>query len=380
MALLFGLVLGEMIFSGGTSSNSITKQHRQGVEEIENVYNTILEEYIGKVSESELKEAAIDGMMDLLGDKYSLYYNEEETEELKQELQGYFYGMGTEIYQEEGKLITVNKVFENSPAEKAGLKKGDKYLKINGTDVTKKNLEEVSEMIKGQGNKTFNITIKRNEKEITTKVTTGKVEIPTVESEIITQDNQKIGYLSISLFANNTDEQFEKHLTKLDNEKINKLIIDVRDNVGGELDTVVNIVSNFLSKNDVIIQTTSQNKTKKIYATKNNEKKYEVVVLINGGSASGSEVLAAALNENYNSELIGTTTYGKGTVQKTKTLTSGTMIKYTIETWKTGKGKEIDGKGIAPTIKIKLDEKYYETHEKKDDNQLQKAIEILIKK
>lgn len=379
MALLFGLVLGELIFSGGNNSSSLTKEHNKSLEEIENVYNTVLKEYIGEVNETELKEAAINGMMNLLDDNYSLYYSEEETEELNQELQGYFYGMGTEIYQEKDKLITINKVFENSPAEKAGLKKGDEYLKINGTDVTKKNLEEVSEMIKNQKNKTFNITIKRKEKEITKQVTIGKVEIPSVESEIINKNNKKIGYISISIFANNTDEQFERHLHKMNKENINKLIIDVRDNVGGELDAVVNITSNFLTKKDIILQTATQTRTKKIYSTKNNDKEYEIVVLINGGSASGSEVLASALNENCKSQLVGTTTFGKGTVQKTKTLTSGSMIKYTIETWKTSKGNSIDKKGIKPTLEIKMNEKYYKTYEKEDDNQLQKAIELLTK-
>lgn len=381
MALSIGLFLGEMIFSGsGSKEITITKKNNVYINEIEKVYNTILEEYINKLDEDKLKEAAINGMMSLLGDNYSSYYDEKETDAFKEELQGYFYGIGTEIYQEKDDLITINRVFENSPAAKAGLKKGDKYLKVNGQDVTKKTITEVSELIKGKNGKKFSLTIKRGNETKTVELTTGKIEIESVTSDIIKKDNQKIGYMKISIFASNTDEQFEKHLLKMDKEKISKLIIDVRANSGGELETVINIASNFMNKNDVIVQTVSKEKTTKRYSVKDNNKKYELVVLINGGSASGSEVLAAALNENCKADLVGTTTYGKGTVQKTKSLSGGTMIKYTIETWKTPKSKEIDGKGIEPTVEVKLDKKYYETLNTKDDNQYQKAIEIILKK
>ena len=381
MALLFGIVLGELIFSGGnTTSNAMTKSHNANIEEIEKVYNSLIEEYKNKVDERVLKEAAIKGMMEQLGDNYSIYYDEESSEALKEELTGEFYGMGAEIYRDENGSVKINRVFEGSPAEKAGLKKGDEYLKINGENISEKTTSQIAELIKGKDKKTFTITIKRDGKKITTKVTTAKVDIPTVESEVIEKDNQKIGYIKITLFASNTDEQFEKHLTKLDKQGVTKLIIDVRDNIGGELETVVNIASNFLNKEDVIIQRVSKTKTTKMYSTKNNEKKYDIVVLINEGTASGAEVLAAALNENYKADLIGITTFGKGTVQKTQTLSSGSIIKYTIETWKTGKGKEIDGKGVKPTIKVKQSEEYYKTYDKKDDEQYKKAIEVILKK
>lgn len=380
MALLFGVVLGEMIFSGNSSTSAMTKKYNANIEEISKVYDTLVKEYKGEVNETFLKDAAIKGMMGQLGDSYTTYYNKENSEELQEELSGEFYGMGAEIYRDENGAVLINKVFEGSPAEKAGLKEGDQYLKINGEDITDKSTDQIAEMIKGKSGKTFTITVKRDGKEVTTDLTTAKVEIPTVESNVIEKDNQKIGYIYISLFASNTDEQFIKHLANLDKQGITKLIIDVRDNIGGELDTVVNIASNFLNKDDVILQRVSKTKTTKVYSTKNNEKKYDIVVLINNGSASGSEVLAASLNEFYNAELLGTTTFGKGTVQKTKSLSSGAMIKYTIETWKTGKGKEIDGKGIAPTIEVELDESYFETYDKKDDNQYQKAIDILLNK
>lgn len=380
MALVFGILIGEMVFSNGSSSTSLTRKNNSNIEEITNVYNTLIEEYINEVNEEDLKEAAIEGMLNLLGDNYSLYYDETESEEFKEELTGTFYGIGAEVYQEEGGLITVYNVFENSPAAKAGLEKGDEYLKINGEDVTNKNSSDVADMIKGKNGETITLTIRRGDEEKELKVTTAKVEIPSVSSEIINQNNTKIGYMAISIFAKNTDEQFSKHLETIEKEGINKLIIDLRSNNGGELETVINIASNFLNKDDVVVQTVLKDKTEKRYSIKNNTNKYDIVVLINGQSASGAEVLASALNENCNAELVGTTTYGKGTVQRTKTLSSGDMIKYTVETWKTSQGKEIEGVGIKPTIEVELSETYYKTLDQKDDNQLQTAIETILTK
>lgn len=376
MALIFGILIGEMVFSKGASSLSL-KTTNKGMAEIENVYNTLSEEYINQVNEDKLKDAAIEGMFSLLGDKHSVYYNEQESEDLKDELNGYFYGMGAGVYQEKGKLVTVSQIYKNSPAEEAGLKKGDQYLKINGEDVTKLSAEEISKKIKGKEGKTFVLTIKRNNKEKEIKIKTGKVEIPSVTKEIITEKNQKIGYVALSVFASNTDEQFEKELKELEKQNINKLIIDLRYNQGGHLDTVVNIASQFLDKKNPIIQIVKKDKTEIKYPKEKNNKKYKIVVLVNEGSASASEVLAASLNEQLGSQLVGTTTYGKGTVQKTKTLPSGGVIKYTIETWKTSKGKDIDGKGINPTIEVKQSDKYYKTNDKKDDTQYQKALEII---
>lgn len=380
MALTFGLLLGELIFSNGKTSDALKEKQDSHITEIKNVYNTLLEEYINKIDGENLKEAAINGMLSILGDPHSLYYNEESSENLKNELNGYFYGIGATVSQQKGELVTIREVYENSPAEKAGLKPGDKYLKINGEDVTKLTTEEISKKIKGEEGKKFNFIVERENKQLKVDVTTAKVEIPSLTKEIITKENQKIGYLQISIFASNTDEQLEKKLQELEKENIDKLIIDLRNNQGGQLDTVINIASKFLNKQTPILQIVDKSKTETKYSEKNNDKNYKIAVLINERSASGSEVLAAALNEQLNAELIGTTTYGKGTVQKTKNLASGGIFKYTIETWKTSKGKDIDGKGVKPTIEITQSEEYYQSNQQQDDKQMQKAIEVILKK
>lgn len=379
MALVFGVLIGEMIYGGNKNSVSLTSNNYAEIDEIKSTYNTILNEYINKVDKKTLKDAAIKGMFTVLGDKHSTYFTQKETENFQDELNGYFYGLGTTVYQPKDGLVTINEVYKDSPAEKAGLKKGDQYLKINGKDVTKLTSEQISEKIKGTNGKEFTLTIKRNDKEVSVKVTTGKVAIPSVSSKLITNNNKKIGYIEISIFASNTDEQLKETLKDLQKDNIKDLIIDLRYNQGGQLDTVINVASEFLDKKVPIIQISDKKATQIRYSEGNDNPKYNIVVLINDVSASASEVLAAALNEQLGAPLIGTTTYGKGTVQKTKELTDGSLIKYTIETWKTSKGDNIDKVGIKPTIKIEQNNNYYKTGKDQDDAQLQKAIETLNK-
>lgn len=379
MALVFGVLIGETIFNSNKEPITLTTSSSSELYEIKDVYNTILSEYIDSIDKEKLKEAAINGMMSSLKDKHSMYFNLTESEQFQDELNGYFVGLGVAVSKEDENLVTIREVYKNSPADKAGLKVKDQFLKINGEDATKSSTDDISKKIKGKEGESFVLIVKRGEEQKEIKVTTGRVEIPSITSKVIDKNNKKIGYLSISIFATNTDEQLKDEFKKLEKENIEDLVIDLRYNQGGELDAVINAASQFLDKRTPIIQIKTKEKTEIKYSKGNSNKKYNIAVLINRSSASGAEVLAAALNEQLNAPLIGTVTYGKGTVQKTKQLSNGTIIKYTIETWKTSKGKSIDGKGVKPTIELKQSEKYYETLKEDDDAQLQKAIEILSK-
>lgn len=374
MSLLLGLIVGEIIFSNKCTDSKVINNEN----EMQKVYNTLLKDYYGKIDKDKLSEAAIQGMMQYLEDQYSVYYNEEESEDFNLRLNGTFTGIGLEVTQDSNNNIIVANVFDESPASKAGIKAKDIITKVNNETTKGKKLKEVTDKIKSLKGK-FTVTIKQGTEEKTVTLSTGTIAIPSVTSKIITENNKKIGYIYISIFALNTDEQFKKELQKLEKQNIDSLIIDVRSNTGGHLKSVKQIVSNFLNKDQVICQIKSKDKTEKIYSTENNNRKYKIAVLINNGSASGSEVLAAALNEEYGAKLIGVTTYGKGTVQKVMTLSNGSMVKYTAETWLTSKGNSIDKTGIKPTIEVKIDDKYLDTGKEKDDNQLQKAIETLSK-
>lgn len=374
MSLLLGLIVGEIIFSNKCADSKVINNEN----EMQKVYNTLLKDYYGKIDKDKLSEAAIQGMMQYLEDQYSVYYNEEESEDFNLRLNGTFTGIGLEVTQDSDNNIVVASVFDESPASKAGIKAKDIITKVNNEPTKGKKLKEVTDKIKSLKGK-FTVTIKQGTEEKTVTLSTGTIAIPSVTSKIINENNKKIGYIYISIFALNTDEQFKKELQKLEKQNIDSLIIDVRSNTGGHLKSVKKIASNFLNKDQVICQIKSKDKTEKIYSTESNNRKYKIAVLINNGSASGSEVLAAALNEEYGAELIGVTTYGKGTVQKVMNLSNGSMIKYTAETWLTSKGNSIDKTGIKPTIEVKIDNKYLETGKDKDDNQLQKAIETLSK-
>lgn len=371
MTTIIGILVGELIFSNGVIYKTSKK-----ASEIESVYNTLLNDYYNELTEEALEEAAINGMMSLLEDKYSTYYDNEAAEELTEELDGSFVGIGAEVTNNSDGTPTIVTVFEDSPAQKSGLEVGDKILKVNEEDVSKMNISDLVKKIKGSKQE-IELLIERNEKQETIKLITEEVEITSVTKEIFETEKNKIGYLKIDVFAQNTDEQFNTKLQELEKENIDSLIIDVRDNNGGHLDTVVNISSLFINKGDPICQIKTKDKTTIIKSTEKTDRNYPIVVLTNKSSASASELLTGALKEIYGATIIGTTTYGKGTVQKTKNLSTGAMIKYTAETWLTAKGNSIEGVGIAPDIEIKQDETYYINQTNENDNQLQKAIEVL---
>lgn len=375
MGIIFGVFLGNIFFS----SNKITFQTEQKnnkLNEIEETYKKITTDYYKDIDEEKLKEAAINGMLSLLKDKHTSYFNEANAENFNTTLNGTFEGIGASIFKDEDGLATVGVVYKNSPAEKAGIKENDKFIKVDDKDVTNMAIDEISKLIKSKKEE-ITLVMQREKEEYTTKITTGIVEIPSVSSKIYEESNKKIGYIYISIFALNTDEQFEEELKKLEKQKIDSLIIDLRSNTGGHLDSTVNIASQFLNKKQIVCQIKNKENIRKIYSNTNSTRKYPIVVLVNNSSASGSEVLAAALQEEYKATLIGEKTYGKGTVQTTYKFSDGSMIKYTTESWLTSKGNSIDEKGITPDIIEKLNEEYYKTGEDKDDNQLQKAISVL---
>ncbi len=370
MAMLLGVSIGNVI----TRSLSKTDTYNQ----IDVVYNKILNEYYKEITEKDLQTAAVKGMMSLLTDKHSEYLTKEQTEAFDQLLDGSFDGIGVEITKNNDNKVEVVSIFENSPAAKAGIKKGDILLKINETDIKDKSLDEVVSLIKNK-KKSIKIIVERDKKEKEFKIVPNSVDIPSVSSEVIENNNQKIGYIRLSIFAANSDKQFEDAYNKLKNKKITKLIIDLRDNVGGHLTTVNNITELFLGK-DVPMYQIKKNKQKTVYYAKSGKNsKDEIVILINSNSASAAELLSSALREQLKATIVGTTSYGKGTVQQAMTLKDGSMIKYTTEEWLTSKGKTINEKGITPDVEIKLQDKYYESYDKKDDNQLSKAIELLTK-
>ena len=355
------------VLSGGKNYFKLYKE----LSKLIDTYDTITTDYFGKIDKKKLIDSSISSMINSIDDSFTSYSDEEGTEEFMENVTGTYEGIGATVSVNDDNNIIVVEVFDDSPAKEAGLKKDDIILKIDGKDFSKKTSEDAANYIKNTSNSKIKLTIKRNDEEKEITITRKKINTPTVSSKVIEKDDKKIGYISISLFTSTTTEQFEKKLNELEKKKIDALIIDVRNNNGGYLTTVTDITSLFLEKGQVIYQLSDKDGTTKTKDKTKEKRTYPIAVLINKASASASEILASAIKESYKGHVVGVNSYGKGTVQKTKKLSDGSMIKYTIQKWLTPKGNWINEKGVDPT-------EYIEFDSTKEDNQQEKAIDVLI--
>lgn len=377
IAILFGFLIGNVVSftKKETASSSVPSE----VKEFVDTYNDIVNNYYDKVNKEELIDAGIKGMINYLDDPYATYFDGTSSTNFNQTLEGNYEGIGIEVTLDNNK-VKITKVFADTPAKKAGIKVGDYITKVNGESVEGKSLSDVVSLIKNAKNKEVEITITRDNQEKTMKVTRTTVDMPYTSSKVYEENGKKIGYLKIEMFSNNITKQAKKELESLKKKNIDKLVIDVRDNPGGYLTQVTEILSLFMTKKDVIYQLQTKNNKEKVYGTSSKATyNYPVVVLINENSASASEILASAFKETYNAEIVGVNSYGKGTVQKTGDLNNGDTIKYTVQKWLTPKGNWINEKGITPTKEVKLELKENETLTEDNDNQLKAAIELASK-
>ena len=335
--------------------------------EFETTYKHILSSYVDDINEDKLVDAAIEGMFNYLEDAHTSYLDKTETDTLQERLNGKYVGLGVEIAEDENNNVYVIRVFENSPAEVAGIQSEDIILSVNDESIQNKTAAYVASLIK-EKNQIFNIVIERNGEKKNFTVSTDTVEIPSIETEIY----DKTGYIKIDIFSANTSTQFEQKLKALENQGINNLIIDVRNNTGGYLSSAYEIADLFIKKGKIVYELKDKDgKIEAFNAKKETSRSYKVNVLINGTSASASEILSGALKYSYGATLIGTKTFGKGTVQETENLNTGSMIKYTTAHWLMPNGECIDKIGITPDVKIEDD---LETDE---DEQLLEALKVI---
>lgn len=375
ISILFGVIVGCLLTF--TKSYDIDDPN---LKEIMSTYEAIKDNYYEDVDEKELVNAAVNGMASVLQDPNSYYMDKEATDSFNQQINGSFVGVGMSVYHGESDNIIIE-IFKDSPAEKAGLQVNDIVTKVGDTDVRGMALTELTNLIKGEKDSVVNITVLRDDKEMSFDVTRGTIELTSVTNKIIEGENKKIGYINISIFASNTYEQFNKSLKSLEKQDIDSLIIDVRNNPGGHLNQVEKILSLFFNKKTVLYQLDTKGSVEKKYSTGDGKRKYEVVILVNEGSASASEILASCFKENYkNAKIVGTTTYGKGTIQNALELSTGVTVKYTVQKWLTSKGEWINEVGVEPDVVVGQSEEYYSTLSDEDDVQLQKALGVLTGK
>ena len=364
------------IFNNGRSYMALSNDLSKFVD----TYYAIKDNYYGELDNEKLVDSAIKGMISAVGDEYTSYSDTNDADNFKQTVSGIYEGIGCTVGVNLDNKIVVVDMFKDSPAEKAGLKVGDIIIKIDGEDFVGKSSTDMSNYVKSSKNSKVVLTIIRDEETMELDVERKKIEIPYVSGEVITKDDMKIGYIDISLFSSTIYDQFKRELEKLEKENISGLVIDVRGNSGGYLSGVTDILNLFLKKGDVIYQLESGNKKQIKKDTTKEKRDYPVAVLVNGGSASASEILASAIKESYNGFVVGTKTYGKGTVQQTTTLPDGSMVKYTVQKWLTPNGNWINEVGVEPTDTVELDISYAENPIMENDNQLQKALELVTKK
>ena len=371
VSILFGFVIGYIITY---SKMDLRAKSDSSIGEIVNTYNMIKEEYYDTLDEDKLKKDTIQAMLKSLGDPYSNYMNEETTSSFTDLTEGTFVGIGITVSYD-GEYNKVIEVMRDYPSYKAGIKEGDVILKVDGVSCKNVFGDELTKKIRGEKNTKLTLTVLRDEKEMDFEITRDTIDIQSVFGEVL---EDGIGYLKVNNFATNTFQQFEKELKKLEKDKISSLIIDVRDNPGGQLQQTREILSLFFDKKTVLFQIEKKNKITKMKGLNNTTRNYPVVVLINNGSASASEVLTSCFQDNYkSSKIIGMESYGKGTIQKSQNITGGGSYKFTVEKWLTSKGKWIHGKGITPDIVVDQVEEYYENPIKENDAILKKAIEVL---
>ncbi|HOO27164.1 MAG TPA: S41 family peptidase [Lachnospiraceae bacterium] len=368
---------GSMFFSAWNStSDSSDSIVTDEVEEKINVLKSAIDEYyLDEVDDEALQDGMYKGLLEGLDDPYSVYYTKKEYDDMMDSSSGIYYGIGAYLQQDVNTMeIKVTKPIPGTPAEEAGLQPDDIIKEVDGEDISKEDINVVVSKIKGKEDTKVTLGIQREGEDdlLQFEITRQRVEITTVESKMLEDD---IGYIWIYEFDDVTRDQFMSAFDDLNEQGMQSLILDLRDNPGGNLDVVVDIADRLLPEGLIVY---TQNKYgQKDEFTSDAEHYFDkpLVVLVNGNSASASEILAGAIKDYKLGTLLGTTTYGKGIVQQIVPLSDGTGVKLTVSKYYTPNGYNIHGVGIEPDETLEFDSDAYEKDQ--TDNQLNRAIELL---
>lgn len=334
------------------------------------------EAYLGEIEDDELTEGLYKGYVEALGDPYSEYYDEEETRKLTESISGEFFGIGATMSQDldTGRITVVN-VYEDSPAMKAGLKEKDILYKVDGKDISGQDLDDVISCIRGEKGTRVALTVLRGSEasEVTMTVARDIVKEQTVIYEML---EGKIGRLAITAFSNVTVKQYEEALRELISQEMKGIVIDIRNNPGGDLDVVCQMLDLILPEGLIVYTEDKNGKREEHRSDKEDILDLPMTVLVNENTASASEIFAGAIQDYEEGTIVGTQTYGKGVVQSVYMLKDGSSVKLTTSEYFTPKGRNIHKKGITPDVK---EDYKYDEKNPYADNQMEKAIEILKK-
>ena len=351
--------------AGSYASGKVTEKE---VSKKLNKLNALIDKYYlyeDEIDTDKLAEGIYSGYTSALGDKYTVYYDEDETKALMESTSGTFSGVGATLTKDaDTGYATIVNVYEDSPAEKAG----DILEKIDDHEVGDEQLDTVVSWIKGEKGTDVKITVLRDGEELELTATRDTIEVKTVSYEM--KENQ-IGYIRVSEFDTVTYDQFKEALDDLENQGMQGLVVDLRNNPGGSLDTVTNMLRLLLPEGTIVSTKDKNGKTDEITCDGTHEFKKPMAVLVNQYSASASEIFSGAVQDYGTAKIVGVTTYGKGVVQQLMDLGDGTCLKVTIAEYYTPNGRSINGKGVEPDVKV---EYQYDEENPKADNQLDQAL------
>ncbi len=360
--------------ASGNSAETESVANEKTTEKLGVLENTIKQYFWQDVDESTLEEGVYKGLLESLDDPYSVYYTHDELVQLQQQTEGIYYGIGAYISQDnEMGYVRVSKIIKNTPAEASGLQQDDYIYKVDGEDMQGKDSSYVVSKIKGEAGTKVTITVVREgaTDPIDIEVERQKIESPTVEYQMLDND---MAYIQITEFDLVTTDQFEQAYKQAQTDGMKGLILDLRSNPGGNLSTVCDIARMILPKGLIVYTEDKYGKREEYTCDGANQIKVPLVVLTNGYSASASEILAGAVKDYGIGTLVGTTTYGKGIVQKVINLSDGSAVKLTVSNYFTPNGNNIHKIGIDPDVEVEFDAEQYKNGV---DNQLEKAKEVL---
>lgn len=372
LGTVYGSLNSEEIIDNGTpvvGDSSFDKLY-----EVRDVINS---QYYQDIDQDALVEGAIKGMVNSVGDPYTVFFNAEEYKEFNDDGDGNYVGIGVIVGIKEDRIVVITP-FEGSPAFKAGLRSGDFITKVEGVEYTGTELDKAVSVIKGEEGKPVTLTIMRNGEEQDITIVRASITIVNVESEMLEGD---IAHVTMLQFSNNTAEQVREAMEELRDQGAKGYILDLRGNPGGFLDEAVDVASLFVEKDKTILYTLDKYDQKKEYRSYGGSFiGAPLVVLIDGGSASASEVVSGALKDYEAATLVGQQSFGKGIVQMVYQVGDGEAVKVTVSSYYSPEGINIHGEGIAPDIEVEIPEDAEMPLTKENDTQLQKAVEVLREK
>ena len=384
--LVGGIYLGKQVFQIFEAKKIAEHAQTKDVElmneytaaKIEVIEDTIKEYYLEEADRSALENGIYAGLVNSLEDPYSVYYSAEELKELQMSTEGIYYGIGAYLSQAASEdYCVISGTIENTPAEEAGLRADDIIYKVDGIDVAGMDISEVVALIKGEEGTQVVLTLVREGEEdyLEIPVERRKIESPTVSTEMLEND---IGYIEITEFDDVTEDQFAEALAECKGKGMKALILDLRSNPGGNLSTVCEISRMVLPKGMIVYTEDKYGNRDEYTCDGVRQLKVPAVVLVNGYSASASEILAGAMKDHGIATVMGTTTFGKGIVQRVISLSDGSAVKLTVSKYYTPNGNDIHEKGIEPDMEVEFDADAY--YNEGIDNQLEEAVKYLSEK